>query len=62
MDTAMSDVIELEDIGPIENLRIPLPSAGGVVLLRGRNDIGKSEALKAVDALVSGRGEVEKLS
>ena len=60
MATAMTDVIELEDIGPIENLRIPLPSAGGVVLLRGRNDIGKSEALKAVDALVSGRGELEK--
>ena len=60
MATAASDVIELEDIGPVENLSIPLPATGGVIVLRGRNDIGKSEALKAVDALVSGRGDIEK--
>lgn len=47
--------ITLENIGPIDRLRIPLPEAG-VVVLRGRNGVGKSHALEAVDALVSGRG------
>lgn len=48
--------IELANIGPIERLSIPLPEAG-VVVLRGRNGVGKSHALAAVDSLVSGRGK-----
>ncbi|GIW60029.1 MAG: hypothetical protein KatS3mg087_1095 [Patescibacteria group bacterium] len=47
--------INIENIGPIKKLAIPLPDAG-VVVLRGRNGVGKSHALAAVDALVSGRG------
>jgi len=47
--------IQIEDVGPIEKLTIPLPDAG-VVVLRGRNGAGKSHALAAVDSLVSGRG------
>jgi len=47
--------IILQNVGPIEKLTIPLPDAG-VVVLRGRNGVGKSHALAAVDSLVSGRG------
>ncbi|MCX7671668.1 MAG: ATP-binding protein, partial [Anaerolineae bacterium] len=47
--------IQIENVGPIERLSIPLPEAG-VVVLRGRNGCGKSHALDAVDALVTGRG------
>ena len=46
----------IENVGPIEKLTIPLPEAG-VVVLRGRNGVGKSHALAAVDSLVSGRGK-----
>lgn len=46
----------IENVGPIEKLAIPLPEAG-VVVLRGRNGVGKSHALAAVDSLVSGRGK-----
>jgi hypothetical protein len=48
----MSKVIELQDVGPISRLEIPIPSGGGVVLLRGKNGAGKSHALAAVSALV----------
>lgn len=54
------DEIEITDIGPIGHLTIPLPDGGGVIVLRARNDAGKSEALKAVDALVTGKGSIEK--
>jgi DNA repair exonuclease SbcCD ATPase subunit len=50
-------LIELQNVGPIEKLAIPLPDAG-VVVLKGRNGVGKSHALAAVDSLVSGRGRV----
>lgn len=51
----MEREIMIENVGPIERLTIPLPESG-VVVLRGRNGIGKSHALAAVDSLVSGRG------
>lgn len=60
MSTAIAEEIELQDVGPIHQLSIPLPEGGGVVILRGKNDAGKSETLKAVDALVTGRGSIEK--
>lgn len=41
--------INIQNVGPIEHLRLPLP-AGGVVVLRGRNGRGKSTALEAIDA------------
>ena len=50
-----SKTITIENVGPIQRLAIPLPEAG-VVVLRGRNGVGKSHALAAVDSLVSGRG------
>jgi DNA repair ATPase RecN len=48
--------IAIEKIGPIEYLELPIPENGGVVVLRGRNGVGKSWALQAVDCLASGRG------
>lgn len=48
--------VEIENVGPIERLSIPLPQSG-VVVLRGRNGCGKSHALAAVDQLASGRGK-----
>jgi len=45
--------IELTDCGPVKALSIPVQP--GVVVLRGRNDIGKSESLKAVSKLLGGK-------
>jgi len=50
--------IAIRKIGPIEYLEIPIPEHGGVVVLRGRNGLGKSWALQAVDCLASGRGSL----
>jgi len=52
----MIRTVEIENVGPIEKLSIPLPEAG-VIVLRGRNGVGKSHALAAVDSLISGRGK-----
>lgn len=45
------DEIVIENVGPIEELHIPLPRDGGVVVLCGDNGAGKSEALDAVSSL-----------
>jgi hypothetical protein len=50
--------IEIENIGPIEKLTIPLPEDGGVVVLSGRNGAGKSTALDAARSLMSGKGSL----
>ena len=49
--------VEIENVGPIERLSIPLPDAG-VVVLRGRNGAGKSHALAAMDSLLTARGKL----
>ncbi|MBK8184740.1 MAG: AAA family ATPase [Candidatus Competibacteraceae bacterium] len=49
--------IEIKNIGPIASVTIPVPEAGGVVVLTGRNGSGKSHALEAVNAAVSGKGK-----
>lgn len=50
-------MIKISNIGPIANAAIPIPEDGGVVVLRGRNGSGKSIALEAVNAAVSGKGK-----
>ena len=50
--------IRIENVGPIEALTIPIPEAGGVVVLHGRNGSGKSTALKATQALLQGKGSL----
>lgn len=47
--------VTIQNVGPIERLSIPLPDAG-VVVLRGRNGVGKSHALQAIDSLIARRG------
>ena len=51
--------IVIENIGPIERAVIPYPEEGGVVVLRGRNGQGKSTALEAIEAAVTGKGKLE---
>ena len=55
----MATAIEVVNCGPIEKLTIPVPENGGLVVLKGTNDIGKSETIAAVEAAVSGRGKIE---
>lgn len=47
--------LTLKDIGPVENVTIEVPESG-VAVLRARNGMGKSIALDAVEAMVSGQG------
>ena len=47
--------ITLKNVGPVELAVIPAPVGGGIVLLRGRNGRGKSETLKALDSIVTGK-------
>lgn len=54
----MTTDVEITNIGPIENISIPVPEHGGVVVFRGRNGSGKSLALDAIDAAVTGKGRV----
>jgi hypothetical protein len=56
----MSQVIEqveLRNCGPITRAQIPYMPDGGLVVLKGRQGIGKSTALEAMDAAVSGNGK-----
>lgn len=50
--------IVIKNLGPNELVEIPLPAEGGVTVLRGRNDRGKSEALKAVSVLAGGKDKI----
>lgn len=43
--------IELNNVGPIDHLSIPIPPDGGVVVLNGKSGEGKTTALTAVSAL-----------
>src|SRR6266404_4139136 len=59
MSTLSAKAIEITNIGPITHLTIPVPKDGGVAILRGKNGAGKSNALEAVDTLLSKRGEIQ---
>ena len=50
--------VEISNIGPIEKIKIPVPEGGGIVVFRGRNGAGKTLALAAIDAAVTGKGKV----
>lgn len=49
----MTATIDLENVGPIEHLSIPIPEKGGLVVLSGGNGRGKSHAINAVESLYS---------
>lgn len=46
--------ITLNNIGPLAYTTIPVPPAGGIVVLQGRNGAGKSIALDAIQTAVAG--------
>ncbi len=50
-------VIELDSIGAIRSAKILIPKDGGVVVLTGRNGSGKSTALDAIQAAMTGKGK-----
>lgn len=55
----LNRTIELENIGPVEHLTLPVPAQGGVVVIRGRNGRGKTKTLDAVQSLATGKGKLE---
>lgn len=50
-------VIELDSVGAIRSAKILIPKDGGVVVLTGRNGSGKSTALDAIQAAMTGKGK-----
>ena len=52
--------IQIENVGPVENLAIPLPDGGGITILRGANDTGKSCSLDAVSRIAGGAQKLEQ--
>jgi hypothetical protein len=50
--------ITIEDVGPIKRLAIPAPEEGGVVVLRGGNGVGKTEAIDALGTHLTGEGKL----
>jgi len=61
MATAELEEIVIEDVGPVEQLRIPLPVGGGLVLLTGDNGSGKSETLSCARALMGSADDKKSL-
>lgn len=53
----MKATATIENVGAIEHLDIPKIESGGIVVFTGRNGSGKSTAIKAVDALLSGNAK-----
>lgn len=52
-----TQTIEISNIGTIKELTFDLPDeSGGVLVLKGRNRIGKSTAIRVLRALLSGNG------
>jgi len=49
------DQIEIKNAGAVEKAPIPLPPAGGVVVLRGHNGSGKSSTIAAIQRACGGK-------
>ncbi len=54
MQTALKNKVEIENIGPIEQLTLTA-EPGKITVLTGPNGVGKTQALNAVDSLTSGK-------
>lgn len=54
------DTIEITNNGPVERITIPVPIGGGITLLRGGNDTGKSLTLEAIQKLLGGKQSVSQ--
>lgn len=48
--------IDVENLGPVVQARIPIPDAG-IVVLQGNNGSGKSETLAAINRMATGQGD-----
>ena len=59
MSTEEADVFEIiaKNTGPITYARVPVPKRGGMVVLEGRNGVGKSELLRHIECITSGKGK-----
>lgn len=53
----MNATATIENVGAIEHIEVPKIEGGGIVVFTGRNGSGKSTAIKAVDALLSGNAK-----
>jgi len=57
----MTATVTVSNVGPIAKpVSIPVDPEGGIVILRGRNGAGKTQALNAVQTLLSGNGTLNK--
>ena len=56
----MSQTIKIENAGPVESLTVPVQDKGGIVVIMGPNDSGKSESLKAYQKLLGGNEQIRK--
>lgn len=56
----MSETIKLQNAGPVENLTIPIQDGGRITIIKGMNDSGKSESLKALSRLAGGNEKISK--
>lgn len=57
---SVTEEIVVKKVGPIDELHIPIPPEGGVVLCRGRNGLGKSTAIEATKAALGQKVKLEK--
>lgn len=51
--------IEVENVGPVARVTIPVPVDGGLVVLRGRNGSGKTTTLDAIQTVATGKGKLD---
>lgn len=56
----MSDTIKLQNAGPVESLTVPVQDEGCIIIIRGMNDCGKSESLKAFSRLLGSNEKIRK--
>lgn len=55
-----SELLEIENIGPIKSVSVSVPKSGGLVVFRGRNGAGKSTAISAVEAALGSGPKLKK--
>ena len=60
LDKETTSIIEIDSLGPIVHRTIPVPTDGGVVVLRSVNGGGKTTALDAVRTVLGGPGRLPR--